>query len=402
MSDKVIKYVEIFALVAIIGIVISAVAESVLPKKPIETKQSVQMSSQIPASQSADKSTGTSQADKEGVSTTSGGYYYNSLNEREREFYTKIYEAIVNRGGTVLEEPNDDVIMKIFQCVLNDHPEIFYCDAYLIEKSILDTATAQVKFKPQYNMSESEQKKYQDQINQYAVNCINSIPIGADEYTKVKHVYDYIITHTEYDINSENNQNICSVCVGGRSVCAGYAKTTQYILSQLGIECTLVLGGAPDEHAWNLVRLDGEYYYMDTTWGDAEYIRSGEENAGERLSVGNVNYEYFLIRTDEITKTHTIKSEVPMPYCVATRNNFYMREGLYVTMYSEAVMKAIFEQAKADGQGYVTFKCADNAVFNEAKEKLIGNGEIFNYATLKGQVSYDFNEQLRVFIFLIE
>ena len=39
----------------------------------------------------------------------------------------------------------------------------------------------------------------------------------------------------------------------------------------LDIECTVVHGashGGADEHAWNMVRLDGEWYCVDVTWDD--------------------------------------------------------------------------------------------------------------------------------------
>lgn len=66
----------------------------------------------------------------------------------------------------------------------------------------------------------------------------------------------------------------------GQAVCAGYAKAFVYILANLGVEAEFVTGYTYDSygkldlkerHAWNRVKLDGEYYYVDPTWGDPSY-----------------------------------------------------------------------------------------------------------------------------------
>ena len=77
-----------------------------------------------------------------------------------------------------------------------------------------------------------------------------------------------------YDLNAENNQNIISVFLEGRTVCQGYACATKYLMDLLDIPCTIVTGTANGEpHAWNLIELDGAYYYMDRS----EERRVGKE-----------------------------------------------------------------------------------------------------------------------------
>ena len=60
----------------------------------------------------------------------------------------------------------------------------------------------------------------------------------------------------------------------GKSVCQGYAKAFEYFMDVLGIECELISGTANNGngtwagHAWNKVKIDGKWLYIDVTWDD--------------------------------------------------------------------------------------------------------------------------------------
>ena len=86
----------------------------------------------------------------------------------------------------------------------------------------------------------------------------------------------------DYDESAPDNQNIYSIFVNRQSVCAGYSKATQYLLEQLGVFCTYVTGKTTEggNHAWNLVKCNGDYYYVDTTWGDPVF----QQEEGEDIS----------------------------------------------------------------------------------------------------------------------
>ena len=328
-------------------------------------------------------------------------YYYNALSDEEQVVYQQMYDSILAREDVALETLDESWVDKVFQCVLNDHPDIFFCSAYRIEKQMRNGQTVRITFSPQYHMTEEEVQENWEKIRAYVEQCRSGISDMAGEYEKVKYVYEYIIQNTKYTPNSDNNQNICSVCIGGESVCQGYAKTAQYILSGMGIEITLAYGNVGGElHSWNLVRVDDEYYYMDPTWGDAGYVRPAGSSGG--IIAETVNYEYFLITSEQIGKTHEIDNVVPLPACVATRNNYYIREGLYFAVYDEARLDSMFKEAQDFEKDCVTFMCADKTLYGEMKNKLITEQGVFRYINSSKSVSYSYNDGLYTLIFWIE
>ncbi len=136
----------------------------------------------------------------------------------------------------------------------------------------------------------------------------------ADKYTdaldKVYAIHNKICADTFYEWDAENipstkshAHNIVGVMDGIEttgSVCEGYAKTFQYILNNIGIENIYVTGESKEQpHAWNYVKLGGEWRAIDVTWDDTS------ETSGEN------GYWYFGVAKDAFAQTHTPGTSVP-------------------------------------------------------------------------------------------
>lgn len=100
-------------------------------------------------------------------------------------------------------------------------------------------------------------------------------------YDKELAIHDWMIAWADYDRAEldnhdhsqadPDNDNPYGLLVGRKGICLGYTYTFRLFMDLLDIECTVVHGashGGADEHAWNMVRLDGEWYCVDVTWDD--------------------------------------------------------------------------------------------------------------------------------------
>lgn len=325
------------------------------------------------------------------------GYAYSMLPEDEQTLYLEIRDALIGFEEDVkLSSCDKDIISHTFQCVLNDHPEIFYVDGYTYTEYTLGDILKKITFTGTYRYSEEEVAQKQELIDQYVGQCLDGIPDGADDYIKVKYIYEYLIHHTEYDASAKDNQNICSVFIEGKSVCQGYAKATQYLLNEAGIFSTLVLGRVigGEGHAWNLVQVNDHYYYVDTTWGDASYQAVGGAARYPGEKIPTINYDYLCVSTQQMNLTHTLDNVVELPECNSMEDNYYVREGLYFTDWNKEQIERIFKEEYEKGSAYVTLKCADYDVYKQMHDALIINQEIFRYLDCPdGVVSYSDDER---------
>lgn len=309
-------------------------------------------------------------------------YAYGTLTNSEKLVYNQMADCLMNYReevtiSTTVEEEAD----LAFQCLISDHPEIFWTSAYELVTYHLSGIDSQYVFKPVYTMSVEEIKQYQKQIEEAVWQCLDKIPQNADTYEAVKYLYEYIILNTDYNKKAENNQNICSVFLEHESVCMGYSKAFQYLLQKCGIEAVTVSGESEEEaHAWNLVKLDENYYYVDVTWGDPEF------SAVEEIGTDYLDYSFFCMTTRDLLKTHKIDNIFPLPDCVAVNYNFYYKEGLYLAEFQKKVVDEMIKRYFAE-HSFVSIRCQDASVYRKLYDYLLEDANIGKFIS-GNKVSY--------------
>lgn len=303
-------------------------------------------------------------------------YVYETLQEDEKKLYDEILEALLIRKQLVkVSTLNVDELNRIFNCVMADHPELFYVDGYQYTKYSVGSIITKIVFYGNYVFSEEEIAAYQKQVTSAINEIISSIPQSCDDYQKVKAVYEYIISRTEYSLGADNNQNILSVLLQHKSVCQGYAKTFQFILQQMGMECVLITGRVNDDgHAWNIVKVNDAYYHIDVTWGDASYVLS---DTTQQMDIPPINYDYMLVTDQEIAVTHQVEESFCMPVCNSVKDNYFVREGLLIEEYNIDELREVFDRAYERDWKYITLKAYDEEVYRNLTGKLIDKQKIF-------------------------
>jgi len=110
------------------------------------------------------------------------------------------------------------------------------------------------------------------------------------DHKKVMRIHDWVCNNIEYEGRDEGDSkdhhgDIYGAFIEGKAVCSGYMQAFTLLCHRYSLDCVGVIGSTSTSkdgtgHAWNMVKVDGEWYFVDTTWDDRSW---------------GIGYQYFLI-----------------------------------------------------------------------------------------------------------
>lgn len=308
-------------------------------------------------------------------------YYFKQLTEEEQRVYRELLKGIRAREKEFyLTISDDDSIDRSYHAVLKDHPEIFWVhNREKIYKTTYSDSDYCV-FTPGYTYTDSEIDEIQTAMEQSFQEVRALIPEDAGDYEKVRIVYTYVIDHTQYQ-TGEDDQSIAGVFWKKSAVCAGYAGAVQYLLERLDIPCIYVDGstkGSTEGHAWDIVKIGQEYYYVDATNGDQPDFLNGD--AAQLEEHKTIIYDYLCPFPEEYEKTYTPSEELTVPACTAKDLDFYVLNQGYFEDYSWQDIYDYCKMRLDNGAAVVRFKFGSQEAFSEACQELLDDGVVQNVA----------------------
>lgn len=264
-----------------------------------------------------------------------GKFFYKQLSKNQEIIYDKLLESkdYLKQGNykiefgnefydTLSQENGDKQLWQDYQTAieafLHDNVDLFYLD---VNKMYINIETITKLLRKSYNVyiSAKEGETYfadgftsTEQIDR-AIGQIEEIKnniirnLSGNNYKKIMTIHDYIIDNIEYDSTYEalGTYSLYGAFIGKTCVCEGYAKSLKYLANSINIECEIMQGtatnstGKTESHAWNCIKLDGNWYLMDTTWDDPIIVGNG-------YKVNVFKYKYFLKGSQSFEKDHVL------------------------------------------------------------------------------------------------
>ena len=189
---------------------------------------------------------------------------------------------------------------------------------------------------------------YTDTTQEYAVDTFvtefknsTAIQSATDDYEKIKAIYDWLCTNVVYDYTNLNSPEYMlkhtayAAAINHTAVCQGYAVLFYRLALECGIDARVIAGkgkGANgwEDHAWNIVKLGGNYYLLDATW-----------DATKELYQKPAKYDWFLKGSESFTSHNP-----------GTEQDTYDYTALGVSSTNYDPQTAVSEQYDLNGGGF--------------------------------------------------
>ena len=253
------------------------------------------------------------------INTATSFYYYENLNPVAKEIYDLMYQVAqdpVSEGniGFMMTDmdPNGDEFYHEFnvayRAICLDHPELFWLYQNEAEICYSSEAVNYGGFYIVYIRMYEPFYAFEEQMNAFneaTAAFLKDINMVQPQYNIIRQVHDKLLDLVNYNdpvferiFSGPDLAHTAYGCLVADSsgiphyaVCDGYSLAFEYLLHQCGIDAIVLLGLAGGDesdaggHAWNMVKMDGEWYEVDSTWND-----SGSRL--DNLIEGSIDYTY--------------------------------------------------------------------------------------------------------------
>ena len=217
-----------------------------------------------------------------------------NINDLERVFYSAYKNTEIN----VMFEVADSYVFKmedleiVYENLQNQDP----ISASGVESWLVYSYGNKIYVQNQYFFSTDELKRMKQETYQLVSDAAKEInAYGLDDCSIVCNVNDYLCdntyypdAHPYYPPYDPITHTAYGCLEDGCAVCEGYSCAAKLLLNEFGVECQIEVGDCIDGggHAWNLVKVDGNWYQLDVTWND-----------------GSGSDDYLLVTDDYMRKT---------------------------------------------------------------------------------------------------
>lgn len=194
------------------------------------------------------------------------------------------------------------------------------------------------------SLSEKDRAIYDGAVN--AISEFYSQDLSEEDAVIAAH--DWLVTHVTYDKKmllpvpkqSKDSENPYGAFKLGQAICMGYTTSFQLLMDMLGIQCIIVRGSSEgEEHAWNMVNLDGNWYHVDVTWDD---FVPDEDNRPP--------FHTYVLVPDSVMEQLHIWDRENSPKAESTDRIYFKTHGLYAQSVSK--VRQLLNSAYANYEKY--------------------------------------------------
>ena len=247
------------------------------------------------------------------VITFKHDYGYEYLDSTQATLYDKLSKRDMELNEIYLldQEYDYDYIQKVLELYRTNNWDLCndYCYGAIQEPTEMwnygPLPVSKIKaVRVSYPIENYEEKVKQRE--ELANEVLSKIPENTSDIEKIRYIHDYLIDHITYDGNvlTGTSSSFTSL-LEGRALCEGYAGAFEYLAKKLGFDAIKISGKVginKEDHAWNMVKINDNWYHIDCTWDDDPSNR----------------YTYFLLSDEELNflrynKIREYSQDIPVP-----------------------------------------------------------------------------------------